>query len=274
MKIGSININGVNAFGCTRVPGKTEFFNVHQPDILCLQEVKGDSSRLNRCLGDVIDKYGYAPFTSPSKGKNGYSGTAMLIKKDLMESPEFQSSQVTQVELYELLDPSSEVYSTMKYYGSGRITQLETDSMYVISLYTLNSGSKDELRKLWDTLFIQYINKLDKSKKLFILGDFNVCHTELDMWNWRNSINSFPGLMEYEIDGFSKILTDCNLIDSYRNLHPTERKYSWSAPKVPLSKGWRLDYALTNKIELIEESNIISDVRCSDHVYIEITVKD
>jgi len=289
MKIGSININGVNAFGNTRKPGAWEFFEWYAPDILLLQETKGNLAKVKSAIGPMLDAYGYKPFVSESKGKAGYAGVALCIKKSFLEShqstcvvkptPWFDGGdfRVTAVELYDYLPDSVDeaTRNAFKYYGTGRIIMYEDiEDNVIVGVYTLNSGGKDELRKLWDKLFLQFIQKLVSSNKnVYILGDLNVCHTSLDMWDWNNQLNCYPGLMQYEIDGFTKLLADCNLKDTFRHFHPELRRYSWSAPKVPLSKGWRLDYALTNKIETVVESTIQHEVRCSDHTYIELIIK-
>lgn len=270
MKIGSLNINGVNAFGRTRTPGAWDFFGYFCPEVLCLQETKGDLNKVKSSIGPMMDAYGYVPFVSESKGKSGYAGVALLIKKSVLDSTPYR---IDSVELYDLMDDLDPLKDKMKYYGTGRIIKYESDSTIIVSVYTLNSGGKEDLRVRWDELFRVWAESLDQSKNIYILGDFNVCHTELDMWNWRQALNTSPGLMEFEINAFST-LVNFLYIDSYRHLHPVDRGYSWSAPKVPLSKGWRLDYALTNKIDTVLESNIVPNVRCSDHIYIEIITKD
>ena len=276
MKIGSLNINGVNAFANSRVPGANEFFDYFAPDILCLQETKGDMKRVKACLNSILGRCNYSVFVAPSLGKAGYAGVALMVKNEILNEfgREHKPMKIYLVELSDFLDGSDPLYNDMLYYGSGRIIVLETNDMIVVSVYTLNSGGKDELRKRWDMLFRSWVMSLDSKKAIYILGDLNVCHTELDMWNWNDALNTSPGLMQFEIDGFSKLLSEANLKDSFRELHPSERRYSWSAPKVPLSKGWRLDYALTNSIDTIEESYIYPEVRCSDHVCIEIKLKD
>lgn len=270
MKIGSLNINGVNAFANSRIPGANEFFDYFAPDILCLQETKGDMKRVTACLGSIMNRCKYIAFVAPSLGKSGYAGVALLIKSEFLDKLEREAMKVYTVEVSDFMDKSDPLFNDMRYYGSGRIIVFETEKMIVVSVYTLNSGGKDELRKLWDVLFLNWILSLDSNKSIYIMGDLNVCHTELDMWNWNDALNTSPGLMQFEIDGFSKLLSDANLKDSFRELHPSERRYSWSAPKVPLSKGWRLDYALTNDMSSIKESYIYPEIRCSDHVCIEI----
>lgn len=271
MKIGSININGVNAFANSRFPGSWEFFGYFGPEVICIQETKGNQNKVENCLGPMLKSYSYVPFVAPSQGKQGYAGVALLIKKSFLDKCNYK---ISLVELYDSMEADNPLREKMKYYGTGRIIKYENADTIIISVYVLNSGGKDSLRIEWDRLFRNYLLSLPQDKKIFILGDFNVCVSELDMWNWNNALNTSPGLMDYEISDFKKLLEDTGYHDSFRELHPDFRKYSWSAPKVPLSKGWRLDYALTNRMDLVTESNIVSDIRCSDHVYIELVLKD
>lgn len=270
MKIGSININGVNAFGCTRSPGAWDFFGYFGPDVICMQETKGDAQRVKNCLGPMLDAYGYVPFVSHSLGKKGYAGVAILVKKSVLESEPYS---VDRVELIDIMDENDPLRDDMKYYGTGRIIKYETSTKIIVSVYTINSGGKDSLRKRWDDLFALWVRSLDQGKSIYILGDFNVCRSELDMWNWRNALNTSPGLMDFEINAFNDFINLSGYVDTFRFLHPSDISYSWTAPKVPLSKGWRLDYALTNHIDSVADSTIVPEVRCSDHIYIEIITK-
>lgn len=270
MKIGSININGVNAFANTRFPGAWEFFGFYGPDVLCIQETKGNQQKVENCLRSHLDSYSYIPFVSHSKGKAGYAGVALFIKKSFLDANPYR---ITSVELTDFMDKSDPLLNNMYYYGTGRIIQYESDDTIIISVYVLNSGGKEDLRVKWDVLFTDYLKKLPKDKKIYVLGDFNVCEGHLDMWNWGNALNTSPGLMQFEIDGFHKLIEETGFVDTFRNLNPDLRKYSWSAPKVPLSKGWRLDYILTNRIDTVEISTILSEVRASDHVYVELITK-
>jgi exodeoxyribonuclease III len=277
MKIGSLNVNGIRAFGTSRYPGAPEFFDYVGPDCLCLQEVKGDTQRLKESLKSILNKAHYTAYVAPSLGKSGYSGVGLLLKPSLTDV----KYEVKSVELSDFLHNydfyTPDLHNSLKYYGSGRIIQYESDTKIIISVYVLNSGGKDNLRQYWDKLFNDYLTDLvksNKSKDIYILGDFNVCHKSIDMWNWDKALNTSPGLMQFEIDGFDRLLESTKLTDSFRFLHPDERKYSWSAPRVPLSKGWRLDYALVSDMSKVISSNIDSTVRCSDHLYIQLEVKD
>ena len=68
---------------------------------------------------------------------------------------------------------------------------------------------------------------------------------------------------------FSKLL-DLGFVDTFRKLHPEEKKYSyWSyfrnARKT--NAGWRLDYMLVTEdiFQLVKRSEILNDVFGSDH---------
>ncbi len=75
MKLISWNVNGIRS-----VLGKGALQNLLQkenPDILCLQEIKAESSQVELPL----EFSSYSPFWNSAE-KKGYSGTAIFSKKN------------------------------------------------------------------------------------------------------------------------------------------------------------------------------------------------
>lgn len=268
MRVISINVNGINAFG-NRGEGANLFFRNFNPEIICIQEVKGDKNRLMKSIGNYLTDY--EVFVSESKGKLGYAGVAMCLHKNFLENN--SPYKMTAVELADYLPDDA---SDFRFYCTGRILHLETDKFNLVNVYTLNSGNKDELRKTWDELFLQFISTLPKDKPLIIAGDFNVCHTELDMYKWNSSLDTYPSLMRYEIDAFTNLLSEAKLKDTFRELNGDLKKYSWFAwngkGTFP-NYGWRLDYFLCNDLalNLVTECGIMY-CKVSDHYPIDLQI--
>lgn len=267
MRIININVNGVNAFA-NRAEGANSFFSNFQPDIICMQEVKGSIAKLVSSLGKYIGDY-YA-FVNDSKGKVGYAGVAMLLSKKWVGDRKYAIHADELADLLEVDNP------TFRHYCTGRILRLETEEFNLITVYTLNSGNKEVMRILWDELFLKYIMSLPQDKPLIISGDLNVCHTELDMYKWHESLNTSPGLMSFEIEGMNRLMSTANLTDAFRKLNGNQKKYSWFAwngkGTFP-NYGWRLDYYLCNPkaIELVSECGI-PYCKVSDHYPIDLQI--
>jgi len=160
----------------------------------------------------------------------------------------------------------------------GRVTTLEFEKFFVISSYVPNAGQG--LKRLdyriddWDPAFSRYLNDLKKQKHVILCGDLNVAHQEIDLSNPKSNKKT-PGFTTEERESFTKFL-DGGWIDTFRNLHPTEVKYSFfSAKRNSREKGigWRLDYFVVNKEmqKAVKTSDIDNVTLGSDHCPIEVT---
>jgi len=77
MKLVSWNVNGIRAVHTKGLFLK--FIEETKPDILCLQETKAEQGQA------VIDLPQYVEYWNSSKGKKGYSGTAIFAKEEPLE---------------------------------------------------------------------------------------------------------------------------------------------------------------------------------------------
>ena len=104
----------------------------------------------------------------------------------------------------------------------------------------------------------------------------NVCSTELDYWgNYEKAIDTCAGLMQFEIDGFDKLVKTLSLTDTFRKTNGNERKYSWLSPFTrDKTHGWRLDYFLVSKDmnNLIISSDILENWQKNDHMPIVLEI--
>jgi hypothetical protein len=126
---------------------------------------------------------------------------------------------------------------------------MEFEKFYLINVYTPNAG--ENLKRLgyrvkeWDRDFWKFINNL-KDKPIMVAGDLNVAHTDLDVYEMSSNKEKFPSLSVEERESFEKNLDKYDLIDTYRDMHPKGRKYSYWLTLRPgmkaANKGWRLDY--------------------------------
>jgi exodeoxyribonuclease-3 len=139
-----------------------------------------------------------------------------------------------------------------------------------MSLY-LPSGTNDlRLQHKLDymAMFQYYINDLKKEiPNLVILGDYNICHEEIDIHNPK--MKNVSGFLPVEREWIGKFI-DSGFTDAFRFLHPDKQEYSWWSYRANAranNKGWRLDYAMVaNPLqENIKRSVILTEAVHSDH---------
>lgn len=260
MKIVTWNVNGIRAVLQKDKSGKRdskktnvllELINEHDPDIICLQETK--------CPDDLeIDlPFAYKKIIS-SKTRKGYSGVAVMSKTPpVKELDDFSHNE------------------------EGRVMVLEYPTFYLLNTYTPNS--KPDLSRLdyriniWEKEIKTYVNRLQKKKPVVYVSDFNVAPTEIDIHNAKGNEKTHGFTIE-ERGAFASLLKDCDLVDSYRMLHPDKREYTWFsnfAKARERNKGWRIDMVLvskqlSNKIESVE---ILGDYYGSDHLPVVAKIK-
>ena len=270
MKIVSFNINGLNAFyskgNLEKIISETD------ADIYCFQETKISAAKDEK-MKEIYSKFpDYTPYSSICIVKNGYAGVSTLVHnriKDRLKGID------TNVNVLEHIDGYSN-------FGNGRVVVTEFDRFYLINTYVINSGGKSVARIKFDIQMRQYINMLNSIKPVIYCGDLNVCGTKFDYWgNYEKAKNSAPGLCEFEINGFNKLINECNLVDSYRYINGLKQEYTWFSPMgsktysaCKLRRGWRIDYFMVSDSikEKIKNSKIYEGWNEKDHSPIEMEI--
>lgn len=263
MKVISWNINGLkNILSKNREGDKksaddvdvlTSLISQEDPDILCLQEVRHQNplELLTSKFGNIYN-YIYVSIAA----KKGYSGTAILSKKQ----------------------PISVSYPEIN--DEGRIIIAKYNNLVVITVYTPNSKPKlerlDYRCQQWEPEFRKLVADNNKSRHIIVCGDFNVAHTEKDIYS-PNTNKKHAGFTDNERISFGLLLHNLNLIDTFRLMNPLEFKYSWWSNfhnSRENNKGWRIDYVLTHKssINKITNADILTDFYGSDHAPVKLTM--
>jgi exodeoxyribonuclease-3 len=264
MNIYSWNVNGIRAV--VRKGAFQEFMKKYNPDILCLQETKAEQGQA------VIDIAGYEEYWNSSKGKKGYSGTAIFTKiKPIVIINDIPDKFVKKGGL------AADSYGDAV--GEGRVIAAEYDDFFVVTAYTPNA--KDDLtriplREKWDAAVTAYCADLQKRKPVIYCGDMNVAHTEDDLANPKPNIGK-KGFTSEERGGFDNWLA-AGFIDTFRLFTKGNGHYTWwshFANSRARNVGWRIDYFLVSK-ELknkVEAAKIHADQMGSDHCPISLTLK-
>jgi exodeoxyribonuclease-3 len=244
MKIISYNVNGIRA---AINKGFIDWLKSANPDVICLQEIKAMKEQLDLSL---FEEAGYKYHYWFSAQKKGYSGVAILSKTE----------------------PKHVEYGTgiesMDF--EGRNLRADFDDVSVMSLY-LPSGTNDlRLQHKLDymDMFQDYINDLKKTiPNLVILGDYNICHEEIDIHNPK--MKNVSGFLPVEREWIGEFINS-GFTDAFRFMHPERQEFSWwsyRANSRANNKGWRLDYAMVaNPLqENIKRSVILTEAVHSDH---------
>jgi len=244
MKIISYNVNGIRA---AINKGFIDWLKSANPDVICLQEIKAMKEQLDLSL---FEEAGYKYHYWFSAQKKGYSGVAILSKTE----------------------PNHVEYGTgiesMDF--EGRNLRTDFDDVSIMSLY-LPSGTNDlRLQHKLDymDMFQDYINDLKQTiPNLVILGDYNICHEEIDIHNPK--MKNVSGFLPVEREWIGKFINS-GFIDAFRFMHPERQEFSWwsyRANSRANNKGWRLDYAMVaNPLqENIKRSVILTEAVHSDH---------
>jgi exodeoxyribonuclease-3 len=252
LKLYSWNVNG---FRSIRSKTFDDFLSGHSPDILCIQEIKMTTDP----NGDLTLPYPYQYFHSAAKP--GYSGTALLSRvKPLSIETDFPAAAA---------QPAGQPGEHPR---EGRVITAEFARCYVVCAYVPNA--QNELARLdyrlrWDADFQAHLARLDAKKPVFVCGDLNCAHNEIDLEHPAQNRRS-AGFSDEERASFSKLL-QLGFRDTFRVRNPdAARCYSWWSYRMKARErnvGWRIDYWLTSHAldGAWDSPAIHADVLGSDH---------
>ncbi|HHS96155.1 MAG TPA: exodeoxyribonuclease III [Phaeodactylibacter sp.] len=252
-KIISYNVNGIRA---AEKKGLSQWIATQDFDLLCFQEVKASKEQAPL---QAFEQIGYTHCHWHDAEKKGYSGVAVFSK----QAPD-------QVVIGCGMD---------KYDREGRIMRLDFGDWSILNCY-FPSGTSGDIRQDFKYEFLDdffdWIKKLKrKRKKLIVVGDYNIAHTEMDIHNPKSNKNS-SGFLPEERAWMSKWF-DSGFTDSFRYLHPEKVEYSWWSYRANAranNKGWRIDYqSVSNNLKgKIRQAHHLPEAKHSDHcpVFLEI----
>ena len=259
LRIFSWNVNGLRAV--IRKGALQDFINAYDPDILCIQETKAKQGQAEIDLPEYEEIWNSAE-------RPGYSGTAIFSKIKPLST---RNNLPTDLKFEDQFgDPLTE----------GRVLTAEFERFFLVDVYTPNSKNELErlyLReKLWDPEFLKYLKSLETKKPVVVCGDFNAAHEEIDIARPDTNHHS-AGFTDEERRGITNII-NAGLVDSFRELHPDEVRYTWwshwGAARAN-NVGWRIDYFFVSKelLPSLKSAEIYENVMGSDHCPISIELE-
>lgn len=249
MKLISWNVNGLRSID--KKGDLDAFIASEDPDIIGLQEIRCDDQCAATLLKKHKDRYPYIYYNT-SKARKGYAGTAVLSK--------IKPTNVL-YDIPESFEPGSANHE-------GRVIVCLFPAFVFLTVYTPNSGG--ELKRhtyrtdTWDHAFKAYIKTL--GNKVIVCGDLNVAKESIDIYNAKGNQKS-AGFTTEERNSFSSILSDCELEDTFRALHPQTVQYTyWSNfnNSRTNNRGWRIDYFLVKNVPYVK-ADVYDKVMGSDH---------
>jgi exodeoxyribonuclease-3 len=241
MKIISWNVNGLRA-----MLSKDVFYEVksHEPDMLCLQEIKVRKDQLSE---EQLDEFkGFIGLWNSAE-RPGYSGVATFTRTE----------------------PDSFKYGLgeQRFDVEGRSIRTDYGDLVLFNLYVPN-GRRDQDRLTFKLDFYdrlhKYCDQLHKAGKHIILfGDMNTAHRPIDLTNPKQN-EKYSGFLPEERAWIDQFL-EHNFIDIYRESYPERVQYTWWTYRLNARSrniGWRLDYFLISK----ELSSLVTDVVIYDEI--------
>jgi len=254
MRIISYNVNGIRS---AMNKGFADWAKASNADIICVQEIKAKEDQIDMA---ALKKAGYDSYWFPAE-KPGYSGVGFLTK----------------------IKPDNLILgSGMKEYDDeGRTIRMDIGDFTLVNWY-FPSGTSGEVRQKVKMKFLEevlpWMNNLKNTrKKLILVGDYNIAHTEKDIHNPKGNKNT-SGFLPEEREWLSKWFAS-GVHDSFRHLNPEKIEYSWWSARFnsrAQNKGWRIDYQSVTEpiLPLIKEVRHLTDIVHSDHcpVLLDVTL--
>ncbi len=271
MKYISWNVNGIRAI---LKKNFKEYLEKESPDVIWLQEVKWRFEQLTKKDQQYLNNSPYHIYWNAAE-RPGYAGTAIL-------------SKIKAVNVFHGIDQESFDFESVDFVDEtliknheGRVTTLEFENHYYVTVYTPNS--KDDLSRLsyryttWDKAFLQYLKYLESKKPVIICGDLNVAHKAIDLARPKQNILS-AGFTKEEREGMDNYIKVW-LLDSFRLKYPNkENVYSWWSYRAGArarNVGWRIDYFLISQVlkNKLVDAFIREEILWSDHCPVGIEIK-
>ncbi len=208
-----------------RQPHVAEWLQIHEPDVLVLQELKQVTEKF------PIDELKALGYHSIASGQKTYNGVAVISKlpptDPIMDFPDFDDPQ-------------------------RRVLASTVGDVRIVDLYIPNGsevGSEKYAYKLgWLTALHKFLEmELRRHEKLVVLGDFNIAPADADVHDpvkWGEAILCSPP----ERKALAGLL-DLGLTDVFRKFDQPEKTFSWwdyRAAGFRRNAGLRIDLILSS----------------------------
>jgi exodeoxyribonuclease-3 len=219
MKLVTWNVNSLNV----RLPHVIDWLKAHQPDALCLQELKLDDAKFPQAAFDEIGYYAsYA-------GQKTYNGVAILSRarpEDVVRNmPGFADEQK-------------------------RLIAATLDGVRVVCVYIPNGQDVDsdkyQYKLKWLAALHDYmLAEIARFGDVALLGDYNIAPADADVYDpvaWAGKVLC----SDAERAAFQRLVA-LPMRDSFRQFEQPEKSYTWWDYRMNGFKrnlGLRIDHVL------------------------------
>ncbi|MER7171507.1 exodeoxyribonuclease III [Streptomyces mesophilus] len=223
LTVTSVNVNGIRA---AAKKGFTEWLAETEADVVCLQEVRAEADQIP---AEVRAPEGWHVVLAPSVAK-GRAGVALYSRR----APE-------RVQIG---------FGSDEFDSGGRYVEIDLPGVTVASLY-LPSGQagteKQDEKYRFMGEFLAYLKELKTraaadGREVVVCGDWNICHQEADLKNWKTNRKN-AGFLPEEREWLGRVYEE--YVDVVRALHPgVEGPYTWWSYRgraFDNDAGWRID---------------------------------
>ncbi|MBN8512587.1 MAG: exodeoxyribonuclease III [Rickettsiales bacterium] len=245
-KIATWNINSVKM----RIPHLLDFITIHDPDIICLQEVKCETEKF------PYEEFSHLPYNIYVQGQKSYNGVAILSKIRADEvSTEFPNN------------PVADQARFIECGFSSPIGYIKVISLYVPNGGEVGSDKYDIKLKFYDFFTDYLVAHKSFDEKKFICSDFNVAPFDIDVYEPKELEHST--CFTYEERRKLRTILNSGFVDNYRIIHPSKQEFSWwdyRAGAFEQNKGMRIDSIIssTNAVSHLVSCTIDYEARTKD----------
>jgi exodeoxyribonuclease III len=256
MLIAAWNVNSISA----RLAHFCSWLESAKPDVALVQELKTTTENFPT---SAIEAAGYQ---AAVLGQKAYNGVAIIARHPIENVQEH-------LPLRERQELSGEMAAR---YIEATVNGVRVASVYVPNGESATSPKFSYKMGFYQDLYTYLDNKRYEDTMPYLLGgDFNVAHQPLDLHALPKQADRLLYTPQ-ERTAFRRLL-HLGYTDTFRALHPDERRYSWwdyRAGQFERDEGWRIDYLLASSraMERVVEAGIDASWRGlekpSDHTVV------
>ncbi len=246
-RVFSWNVNGIRA--CLK-KGFFDWLKGSKAGFVGIQETRATEAQV---LAELPRHRWHTHFLSAEK--KGYSGVGAFSRREMSVSVD--------------LPPI--------FLREGRAQFIQLGALTIVNAYFPNGSGKnrDHSRVPYKREFYREVfDRVDPSRPLLIMGDFNTAHREIDLARPKTNRKT-SGFLDVEREDLDLYLGR-GYVDTYRHFHPDKTgAYTWWSQRFGVRErnvGWRIDMAWASPalMPFVTNARIHPKVMGSDHCPISV----